>query len=362
MSDYFDPYAFYDEAPLSDENFLSSQLWDLYAPTSDTQAWNRINAAYPYLKGFSTDALLQTDPLIRGVAAQAVSEAGTGPYAPYRAYDLLQSDDYQGQLQEMLGRTEWDQIAGRGDIGTIIAQATGDSEAIDAASLDYTNRLLENFYEQAAPTAARNLNILDSGQERFGGRPYPGGDVPGFSGPAFSGAEATGGSDPLQALAMSPQYADSQVAGVVDPGMLPQAEGDSARAAYSRGSMEMFQGEPILDFGEAADKTSRIVNDGPEGYSRIAVIGGRKYALPDTLPGPSGISKSYMDELRRRADDAGFDLDYMGELRRREDEEESDGGGGGGGPGFINSVLDRTPGLGDIRRWIRDRLPRGLVQ
>lgn len=324
---YFDPYELFDQAPLSDENLLSSQLWDLYAPTSDTQAWNRINAAYPNMKGFSVDALLQSDPLIRGVAAQAISEAGTGVDAPFTAYNLLQSDDYQDQLRSMLGRTEWDQIAGRGDIGTLIAEASGDSQATDAAAMEYTNSLLEDFYAQAAPTAARNMGFLDQGQQRFGGRPYPGSDAPQFSGPAFSQAGMAGVPDELM---NNPAYANAPVAGVVDPGMLPTAQGDSPAAAYSRGSQQMYQGEPILDLGEAEVSKNRIERGlGPEGYSTVAVIGGRKFALPDTLPGPGGMSISYMNELRRRADDAGLEMDYLGELRRRDDEDEVRGGGGG---------------------------------
>lgn len=349
---YFDPYDFYEQAPLSDENMLSSQLWDLYAPTSDTQAWNRINAAYPYMKGFSTDALLQTDPLIRGTVAQAIAEAGSGVDAPFQAYNLLQSDDYQDQLQEMLGTTEWNQIAGRGDIGTLIAQATGDSEATDAAAMDYTNRMIENFYEQAAPTAARNMNMLDEGQQRFGGRPYPGGGGQQYTGPAFQSPMQ--GNDPLQALAMSPQYANAEVAGVVDANMLPDV-GDNEQ--YSAGSREMYGNEPILDLGKAEVDQNRIVEGGPEGYSRVAVIGGRKYALPDTLPGIEGTSISYMRELRRRAEEAGLELGSGDRLivpesyGRGDDDERNEAPPGS----FANRILDMIPGRKTAREWIADR-------
>lgn len=356
---YFDPYAFYDEMPLSDENALSSQLWDLYAPTSDTQAWNRINAAYPNMKGFSVDALLQSDPLIRGIASQAISEAGSGVDAPFTAYNLMQSKDYQDQLRDMLGRTEWNDIMGRGDIGTIIANASGDSKATDQAAMDYTNGLLEDFYSQAAPTAARNMGFLDEGQQRFGGRPYPGGGAPQFGGPAFSQESMAGVPDMMMS---NPAYANAGVAGVVDPRMLPQVQGDSPLAQYSHGSQAMYQGEPILDLGKADVSKTRVErNLGPEGYSTVAVIGGRKFALPDTLPGPGGTSLSYMDELRKRADAAGLEFGPGAELMRPHPDDEGDMVEAGGGPGYFNRMLDRAPGLGDIRQWIRDRLPRGMM-
>ncbi len=369
MSDYFDPYEFYDPRynEMSDENDLSSQLWDLYAPTSDTQAWNRINAAYPYMKGFSTDAFLQSDPLIRGTVGQAMAEAGTGTDAPFVAYNLLQSDDYQKQLQEMLGRTEWNDIANRGDIGTIVAMQQGDSAGIDQAAMDYTNGLVENFYAQAVPSAQRNMGMLDEGQARFGGRPYPGGDAPQYSGAGFGGGQMGGGGGggiDMNAVMANPAYANAEVAGQIDPRMLgnmPVAPG-IAEKQYAAGSQAMYGGEPILDLGKADVAKNRIVeNAGPEGYSNVAVIGGRKYALPDTLPGVRGTSISYMEELRRQAEGAGLEMDDYGRFRSGPRVGGGSQGGvgsfGGSGRSPLNNLLDRVPGLGQLREGLRDRIP-----
>lgn len=304
----FDPYSFYDQAPLSDENFLSSQLWDLYAPTSDTQAWNRINKSFPYWNDFSPDALMQADPMIRGALADAVTQ---GEQDPYQVYSVMQSDDYQKQLGDMLGKTEWDELARRGDIDSYLASLTGDSDQREQAALDYTNNALENFFSAAAPTAQRNMGQIDFASERFGGRPYPGGGLPGFSGPGFAPGGDGGGM----------------------PGGLPGISASPDAGPFAQGSAAMYGGEAPIDLGEADDPTTRMEMTGPDGYKRIVVLRGKKFALPDTLPGPGGSSPAYMQALQQRAAERGIHLTPYGQLDRSYYDERGGGGNSDGGGG-----------------------------
>lgn len=345
---YFDPYEFYDQVPLSDESALSSQLWDLYAPTSDTQAWNRINKAFPYWNEFSPDALMQADPMIRGALADAITQ---GEQDPYQTYSVMQSDDYQKQLGDMLGKSEWDDLAQRGDIDSYLASLTGDSGDREQAALDYTNNALESVFNSAAPSASRNLGQIDYATERFGGRPYPGGELPGFSGPGFSG-----GGDPMGGMMPG------------GGGGMPMQGGGGGQAPdmgspLATGSANMYGGEAPIELGEAEDPTSRIEMTGPDGYKRIVVLRGKKFALPDTLPGPTGTSPAYMQELQSRARERGIELDRFGGMQRPRgwSMEDDDGRNGDGRSAPANRFLDHVPGVGDIRNWLRERLPRGSM-
>lgn len=316
-----DPYAFYDQAPYSDENLLSSQLMDLYGPTSDTQAWNRINKSFPYWNEFSPDALLQADPMIRGALADAITQ---GEQDPYQTYSVMQSDEYQKQLADMLGKTEWNELAARGDPDSYIAMLSGDSDLREQAALDYTNNALESFFAAAAPTSQRNMGQIDFASERFGGRPYPGGELPSFSGPGFTGG--SGGGMP----GMPGGGGVSAGGGMAAPGATP----------FQAGSQGAYGGEAPIDLGEADDPTTRMVMDGPEGYQRVVVLRGHKFALPDSLPGPSGVSPGYMQALRSRAREMGVNNLTPGKYRPMDDD---DGGGDKreGNMDFLNRLREK---------------------
>lgn len=276
---------------------VSDQVWDLIAPTPDYLIAQQFGAMTPWRDKFSTDAFFAADPLLQGPLAQALAESKGDTIG---AFNQLQSDDMRKQLLGEIGRTEWDQIAAQGDLG-MKGAITGEEK--DQAALDYYMRGLEGLLAGGAPTTQRNMQQYDFIAERMGGRPYPGAGqgYPEFSGPGFGGggagmagpASTAGGSDPLAALAgaggeLSPQG-----------------------SAFGEGIAEigMDEGPDRLDFSDKG---------------RYAVVGGRRYELPETMAGPMGRNPAYQRALeqvlseKRERMQGGSREEYFDRIRDRD--------------------------------------------
>jgi hypothetical protein len=200
MSDYwpYDPYQIDPDDPYSILNQptqynpsqgyplkkVSDQEWDLMAPTSDSQVSNRVKSTYPWMDAYSQDAFWAADPMLRGPLAEALA-ASKGDTID--AYDYINSPEYQDALRQQIGKTEWNQLREQG----ILSEEDLPGEELDRQALDYYMRGLENLLATGSPTSTRNAGLWDVGSERYGGRPYPGGDPTGgsFEGPGFAQPE-----------------------------------------------------------------------------------------------------------------------------------------------------------------------------
>lgn len=333
LGQQYNPYQGYPTKQVSD------QVWDLIAPTPDYLIAQQFGAMTPWRDDFSTDAFFAADPMLRGPLAEALAESEGDSIA---AYSMLQGEDMRERLLKEIGRTEWDQIASQGDLG-MAGAITGEEK--DQAALDFYMRGLEEVMAAGAPTSARNMQQYDFIAERMGGRPYPGagGGYPEFSGPGFGGADAGMGgpmgggmSDPLAALAGGGLGGDQGQ---------PQAGGLSGTAA----DFTTPFGEGILDGGEVAGP-DRIESMGAGGSQRSAIIGGRRYILPDTMAGPTGRSPAYrraLEEVMRQR---------RSRLAPQVEGSEGDRERGSARPGGFaraTSSIDRGLGLGRLREMLR---------
>jgi len=299
---------------------VSDQVWDLISPTPDYLVAQQYGALTPWSKDFSTDAFFAADPLLRGPLAEALTHAKGDSIG---AYNYLQSDEMRKALLSQIGRTEWNALEDRGNLD-VIGAISGEEK--DQAALDYYMQGLEGILAGGAPTTQRNAAQYDWVAERMGGRPYPGAgsEYPGFEGPGFGGGGggaapggATGGgagSDPVAALAGSPAYSGGS--------------GDELRTPFGAG---------IMDTGEAPGPDRLDFSDD----QRYAVIGGRRYQLPDTMEGPMASSPAYESALKKVLE------------RRRQrlhpDGPERENGGSGGFFGVMGKV-DRGLGFDRLRR------------
>jgi hypothetical protein len=284
MSDYmmseFDPnllaqlvgqqYNPYQGYPLKQ---VSDQMWDVYGPTPDYLIAQQYGMMTPNREDFSLDAFFQADPMLRGPMAQALA---LNKGDTIGAYNEIQGPEMQAQLRDQIGRTEWDQLAyGKGDLASIAASTP---EEKDDAAMDYYMRGLESLMAGGAPTSQGAMQQYDMIAERMGGMPYPGAGQTeqGFEGPGFAGGAAAGGGggDPMAEFV-------SQGQPWQNPDMSASKEGTPF-------------GEGIMDAGEASGP-DRLIDSGDVRY---AVIEGRKYALPDTMAGPTGTNPAYQRALR----------------------------------------------------------------
>lgn len=283
---------------------VSDEVWDLIQPTPDYLVAQQFGALTPWKNKFSTDAFFAADPMLRGPLAEALAN---GKGDTIDAYNYLQSPDFQSHLKNQIGRTEWDQLAAQGNLGIQAAQTP---EEMDQAALNYYMQGLEGILAAGAPTTQRNAAQYDWVAERMGGRPYPGAgqDYPQFNGPGFmdagggggmpggsmpqGGGGPVGGSDPMAALAGSPAYGGTAQS-MVSPTM-------------NRADFTTAPGQNAMDLGMASGPDRLAAENG----QRFAVIGGHRYAIPETDAGPyGGESPAYQAALHqilaRRQQDGG---------------------------------------------------------
>lgn len=260
----YNPYQGY---PLKQ---VSDQIWDVYGPTPDYLIAQMASQMNPNPDQFSTDTFFGGDPLLRGPLAEALANSRGDTIG---AYNYLQDPEFTKRLTKQIGRTEWDALAARGDLASLGA-VTGEEK--DKAALDYYQRGLEDLMAQGAPSRNRQLSNLDYIREREGGLAKPGtGTYP------DSGAGGGGGNDPLGRLAM---------ARGIDLTATPEG------TPFGQGLQE-------VGMGGGPDRLAF------ENGQRVAVIGGRKFALPDTMAGPTGTNPAYqrglqavmLDKRRREA-------------------------------------------------------------
>lgn len=306
----YNPYQGY---PLKQ---VSDQAWDFYGPTPDYLIAQQFGAMTPWADDFSTDAFFQAEPVVRGGLAQALAETDGDTIG---AYNYLQGDEYQKMLADQVGRTEWDQLRGQGDLASIGALTNDERES---AAIDYYNRALENVLAGGAPTSARNQAQWDQIAQRMGGRTYPGaGEIVG-QGAQGAGFQQGGGSDPMAELAG--QGVD--LSATPDPTPF---------------------GEGIQMVGEAdRAQGNRLFND--QG-ARYADIDGVRYQLPDTMEDQYGRNPYYLRQLqsvmtdRRRRE---FDASDEGREARERRSGSSSSGRKGGWREFLfgrNSPLGGRP-------------------
>lgn len=314
LGQQYNPYQGYPTKQVSD------QVWDLISPTPDYLVAQQFGALTPWAKDFSTDAFFAADPLLRGPLAQALAHAKGDSIG---AYNYLGSEEFGNSLDAQLDDDVFSQLAQRGNLDII--GAVGDDER-KAAALDFYRQGLEDILAAGAPTTQRNAAQYDWVAERMGGRPYPGAgsEYPQFGGPGFgggSGADAGSGSDPLAQLAGSPAYSGGSGAELNTP--------------FGAGIQDVgaATGEDRLDF---TDK------------GRYAVIGGRRYQLPDTMESPElagGNSPAYQRALE----------DVLEKRRQRLHPKDGDNKKGRSGPGVSERLagIDRALGFDRLRRAVR---------
>jgi len=211
----YNPYQGY---PLKQ---VSDQIWDVYGPTPDYLIAQMASQMNPNPDQFSNDVFMGADPLLRGPLAEALSNSKGDTIG---AYNYLQDPEFVKRLTKQVGRTEWDQLAASGDIGSLAA-ITGKEK--DKAAIGYYQRGLEELLAQGAPSRNRQLGNLDSIREREGGMAKPGtgmypGDEMGMG----------GGRDPMGDLAI-PDRVDITEAG----------------AGSKRDRMEFSQGQAYANIG-----------------------------------------------------------------------------------------------------------------
>jgi hypothetical protein len=254
----YNPYQGY---PLKQ---VSDQVWDVYGPTPDYLIAQQFGMRYPNNKKFSLDAFFGAPAELRGPFAQAYS-AGKGDLI--NTYAQLQSADMRKQMAKQIGQDEWDQIASTGDLRMLRAD---NAKERDAAAIDYYQRGIEDLMAQGAPTNQRNQQWYDQNAMDMGGMPYPGAmQQGGGMGGGGQGYGGQGGGDRMARLAAG---------GQVDLAATPEG------TPFGQG---------LEEIGEATGR-DRL---GYENGARIAVLGGRKFRLPDTMMGPSGVNPAYQRAL-----------------------------------------------------------------
>jgi len=187
------------DQPYSWSNDIPDQLYDLYKPLSDSQASTRANRAAggsDSWGNFSNDVILNADPLVQPYLTEVLSNA-KGDLAT--AMNWFNDSEYQDELRNRIGRTEWDDWAANADGATRHGLRTaGSGEAKDEVIVGAISRALENLLAQGSPSVARNTGLQNSLLQEVGGRAVGSGATGGagggpggmsFSGPGFGTGE-----------------------------------------------------------------------------------------------------------------------------------------------------------------------------
>lgn len=255
---------------------VSDQLWDFYGPTPDYLVAQQFNSQTPWRDEFSTDTFFQADPVVRSIIAEALANSDGDSINAYNYIqgqddpdtEAVEGMDVQNRLRQEIGRTEWDQLVGQGDLASIAAITP---EERDQAAMDYYMRGLEDTLAGGAPTSARNQAQYDQIANRMGGRSYPGaGQIVGQDGGGAMGSLA--------------QYIDQ-------PG---QGEPAIDLTATPGGVAPGLEGLIPVKGGVAEGTPNHLQF---QNGNRYVVLDGQRYQLPDNMAGTDGTNPAYENAL-----------------------------------------------------------------
>lgn len=160
---------------------------------SDAQVYNRTAKSIPYWNDFSTDAFYGLDPAVRGVVADAHLE---GKGDPIDTYAILRDQEYKTALIDSLMQ---DYVRNSIRAGGALTESDAEQAGVPLERLrrdqmkEYGAEILDNFMAGAAPSAQRNVGLIDWASQRYDGIPYSGGQVPQMEGPGFERSGGGGG-------------------------------------------------------------------------------------------------------------------------------------------------------------------------